>query len=281
MHPEIDYNLVDTEKGLLILASELQDACLARYKLTGTTLASCKGAALDKIAFRHPFYDRTSPVYLGDYVTLDTGTGIVHSSPAYGVEDFDSCRRYGMKDDEILTPVMGDGKYVPGLPLFGGMMIWKANPKIVEAMRERGVLFAAENYVHSYMHCWRHKTPVILRATIQWFAGMDEVPGWQGAKPAEPLRATALRGVENTQFFPAWGQAPPARHDRQPAGLDAVAPAPVGRADAVFHPQGNRPAAPAHARDSRGGGPARRKGRHRGLADRGSAGVAGRRLRDV
>ena len=207
VHPEIDYNLVDTEKGLLILASELQEACLARYKLTGTTLASCKGAALDHIAFRHPFYDRASPVYLGDYVTLDTGTGIVHSSPAYGVEDFESCRRNGMKDDEILTPVMGDGKYVPGLPLFGGMMIWKANPKIVDAMRERGVLFAAESYVHSYMHCWRHKTPVILRATIQWFAGMDKVPGWKGAKPAEPLRATALRGVENTQFFPAWGQA--------------------------------------------------------------------------
>jgi len=207
VHPEFDYNLVDTEKGLLILAANLQEACLARYKLTGTTLASCKGAALDHIAFRHPFYDRLSPVYLGDYVTLDTGTGIVHSSPAYGVEDFDSCRRNGLKDDEILTPVMGDGKYASALPLFGGLMIWKANPKIVEAMRERGTLFAAADYVHSYMHCWRHKTPVILRATIQWFAGMDGVPGWNGAKPGESLRATALRGVENTQFFPGWGQA--------------------------------------------------------------------------
>jgi isoleucyl-tRNA synthetase len=207
VNPEIDYNLVDTERGLLILAADLQEACLARYKLAGTTVASCKGAALEHVAFRHPFYDRLSPVYLGEYVTLDTGTGIVHSSPAYGVEDFESCRRNGLKDDAILTPVMGDGKYVPGLPLFGGMMIWKANPKIVEVMRERGVLFAAESYVHSYMHCWRHKTPVILRATIQWFAGMDTVPGWKGAKPAEPLRATALRGVDQTQFFPAWGQA--------------------------------------------------------------------------
>ena len=207
VHPEIDYNLVDTGRGLLILASELQDACLARYKLKGKTLASCKGAALEHISFRHPFYDRLSPVYLGDYVTLDTGTGIVHSSPAYGVEDFYSCRRNGLKDDDILTPVMGDGKYVPTLPLFGGMMIWKANPKIVEELRQRGALFAAESYVHSYMHCWRHKTPVILRATIQWFAGMDTVPGWNGTKPAEPLRSTALRGVENTQFFPAWGQA--------------------------------------------------------------------------
>ena len=207
VHPEFDYNLVDTERGLLILAADLQAACLARYKLEGTTLASCKGAALDHIAFRHPLYDRLSPVYLGDYVTLDTGTGIVHSAPAYGVEDFDSCRRNGMPDAEMLTPVMGDGRYASTLPLFGGLSIWKANPKIVEALAEHGALFAHVSYPHSYMHCWRHKTPVILRATTQWFAGMEEVPGYAGRKPAEALRATALRGIEQTQFFPSWGQA--------------------------------------------------------------------------
>lgn len=206
-HAEFDYNLVDTERGLLILAAELQAACLARYKLTGITLASCKGKALELIAFKHPFYDRLSPVYLGDYVTLDTGTGIVHSAPAYGVEDFQSCRRYGMKDQDILTPVMGDGKYVSSLPLFGGEMIWKANPKIVAHLDAQGVLFNKADHVHSYMHCWRHKTPVILRATVQWFAGMDETQGWNNAKPAESLRSTALRGVENTRFYPAWGQA--------------------------------------------------------------------------
>ena len=206
-HPEFDYNLVDTERGLLILAADLQAACLARFKLTGVTLATCKGVALERVNFKHPFYDRLSPVYLGDYVTLDTGTGIVHSAPAYGVEDFQSCRRYGMKDVDILTPVMGDGKYVSTLPLFGGEMIWKANPKIVTHLEEKGVLFNQAQHLHSYMHCWRHKTPVILRATIQWFAGLDDAPGWNGVKPAEPLRATALRGVENTKFFPAWGQA--------------------------------------------------------------------------
>jgi len=209
-HAEFDYNLVDTERGLLILAAELQAACLARYKLTGKTIATCKGAALENINFRHPFYERLSPIYLGDYVTLDTGTGIVHSAPAYGVEDFQSCRRYGMKDVDILTPVMGDGKYVSTLPLFGGEMIWKANPKIVAHLEEKGVLFSQAQHAHSYMHCWRHKTPVILRATVQWFAGMDDTdraPGWNGVKPKEPLRATALRGVENTHFFPAWGQA--------------------------------------------------------------------------
>ena len=206
-HPEFAYNLVETERGLLILAAELQAACLARFNLTGKTLATCKGAALELLNFRHPFYDRLSPIYLGDYVTLDTGTGIVHSAPAYGIEDFQSCRRYGMKDVDILTPVMGDGKYAPSLPLFGGEMIWKANPKIVAHLEEKGVLFKQAKYEHSYMHCWRHKTPIIYRATVQWFAGMEVTPGWNGVKPAETLRATALRGVENTKFFPAWGQA--------------------------------------------------------------------------
>ena len=206
-HPEFTYHLVDTEKGLLILAADLQEACLTRYGLTGTTLASCQGAALERIAFKHPFYDRLSPVYPGEYVTLDTGTGMVHAAPAYGVEDFQSCRKYGLKDDEILTPVLGDGKYTASLPLFGGLMIWKANPQIVAHMEEKGVLFSSKTDLHSYMHCWRHKTPIILRATTQWFAGMEDVPGYNGVKPQETLRATALRAVEATQFYPDWGKA--------------------------------------------------------------------------
>jgi isoleucyl-tRNA synthetase len=202
VHPELSYDLIDTEKGLLILATELKEACLKRYGLAGQTLASCKGAALEKIRFQHPFYERESPVYLGEYVTLDTGTGIVHSAPAYGVEDFESCRRYGMKDEEILAPVLGDGKFAASLPLFGGLPIWDANSKIVGAIKEKGALFAVDwKHTHSYMHCWRHKTPVILRATTQWFASMDRKIG------QESLRQTALRGVESTQFFPAWGQA--------------------------------------------------------------------------
>jgi isoleucyl-tRNA synthetase len=209
VHPDYRYNLVATERGLLILAADLQKTCLELYGLRGTTLASCKGKQLELINFQHPFYERLVPVYLGDYVTLDEETtGIVHSAPAYGIEDFDSCRRYGMKDDEILTPVMSDGKYIASLPFFGGMHIWKANAEVVRKLEEVGALFgSAHGYKHSYMHCWRHKTPVILRATVQWFAGMDAVPGRQGVKPAESLRATALRGIEATQFFPAWGQA--------------------------------------------------------------------------
>ncbi|MCE3000587.1 MAG: isoleucine--tRNA ligase [Betaproteobacteria bacterium] len=206
-HPEFTYHLVDTEKGLLILAADLQAACLERYGLSGSTLASCKGAALELVKFRHPFYDRLSPVYLADYVTLEAGTGMVHAAPAYGVEDFHSCRQHGLKDDEILKPVQGDGKYAASLPLFGGLMIWKANPLIIAHLEEQGVLFANRSDLHSTMHCWRHKTPIILRATTQWFAGMEAVPGYNGVKPKETLRSTALRAVEATRFFPAWGQA--------------------------------------------------------------------------
>ena len=206
-HPEFEYALVETAERLLILAADLQAACLARFGLTGKTIATCKGAALDGIRFRHPFYDRLAPVYLGEYVTLEQGTGIVHSSPAYGIEDFISCRAHGMKDDEMLTPVMGDGKYVSTLPYFGGLSIWEANPQVVEKIREAGALFHSEKYQHSYMHCWRHKTPIIYRASIQWFAAMDAAPGFGANKPAETLRETALRGIDNTEFFPAWGRA--------------------------------------------------------------------------
>jgi len=206
VHPEFSYALVQTPRGLLVLAQDLVPSCLARFKLDGSIIATAQGTALDLIRFRHPFYDRAAPVYLGDFVTLGQGTGVVHSSPAYGVDDFESCRSYGMDDDDILNPVQGDGRFAPSLPLFGGMKIWDANPKIVDKLREVGALLHAEKFTHSYMHCWRHRTPIIYRATTQWFAGMDRVAGYKGRKPAEPLRTTALRGVEATQFFPAWGK---------------------------------------------------------------------------
>jgi isoleucyl-tRNA synthetase len=206
-HPDISYALVSTPRGHLVLAADLVESCLKRYGLTGSIVATAPGAALELLRFRHPFYDRASPAYLGDYVTLEQGTGLVHSSPAYGVDDFQSCRRYGMKDDDMLNPVQGDGRYAQSLPFFGGLSIWKANPLIVEKLREVGALLHTEKFTHSYMHCWRHKTPIIYRATTQWFAGMDDVPGYNGRKPAESLRETALRGIEATTFYPAWGKA--------------------------------------------------------------------------
>jgi isoleucyl-tRNA synthetase len=202
VHPEFVYELVDTAKGLLILAAELRAQALERFGLEGKVLGACQGIALDRMAFRHPFYDRASTVFLGDYVTLDTGTGIVHSAPAYGVEDYDSCKRAGMRNDEILTPVQGNGRFAESLPFFGGLNVWKANPEIIAKLAEVGQLMASSEIVHSYMHCWRHKTPIIYRATTQWFVGMDRQP-----KEGETLRTAALAAIEATEFFPSWGKA--------------------------------------------------------------------------
>ncbi len=183
LNPELDYALVDTDKGLLVLASALVEACLARYGLTGTVLATTPGRALEGLNFHHPLahvhpgYDRLSPVYLADYATADDGTGIVHSAPAYGIEDFNSCRAHGLAVDDILNPVQGDGRYDAALPLFGGLNIWKAAPLIADALRDGGRLLASSAMTHSYPHCWRHKTPVIYRAAAQWFVRMDEGDG--------------------------------------------------------------------------------------------------------
>ncbi|MFC7288237.1 isoleucine--tRNA ligase [Herminiimonas glaciei] len=213
VHPEFTYALVQTERNgitiLIILAADLVEATLQRYGLTGTVIATCVGEALAMIKFKHPFadvdpgYNRLSPIYPGTYVTADSGTGIVHSAPAYGIEDFISCKSHGMRDDEIIAPVMGDGKYASWLPLFGGLTIWEASKPICAKLDEVGSLFKLVMFDHSYMHCWRHKTPIIYRATSQWFAGMDVMPKNQGAT----LRETALQAIEETEFFPSWGKA--------------------------------------------------------------------------
>ncbi|MFZ6773288.1 isoleucine--tRNA ligase [Undibacterium sp. SXout7W] len=213
MHPEITYALVETVRDgtplLLILAQDLVEACLAKYELEGKIIATCAGTALAGIRFKHPFasldagYDRFSPVYLGDYVSTETGTGIVHSAPAYGIEDFQSCKAHDMKDDDIIAPVMGDGKFASSLPFFAGMTIWEASKPICDKLREVGSLFSLKMFDHSYMHCWRHKTPIIYRATSQWFASMDNTPKDGG----DSLRQTALKAIDETAFYPGWGKA--------------------------------------------------------------------------
>jgi isoleucyl-tRNA synthetase len=217
-HPQFVYALVDCGDRLLILAESLVESCLQRYGLKGRVIATCVGQKLEHVRFKHPLaaldkgFDRLSPVYLGTYVTDDAGTGIVHSSPAYGIEDFDSCKSYGMTNDEILNPVTGDGHYAKDFPLFGGMRIWEANPKIVDSLRVAGALLHAAQDQHSYMHCWRHKTPLIYRAASQWFVRMDgatrETQGvMQRETVGETLRQSALRAIEQTAFYPAWGKA--------------------------------------------------------------------------
>jgi isoleucyl-tRNA synthetase len=209
LHPEFEYALVDSGDRCYILAKDLVEANATRWKLAAhKVLATCTGAALELIRFQHPLahvhagYNRFSPVYLGDYVTLDQGTGVVHSAPAYGVEDFQSCKAHGMKDDNVLNPVQGDGVYAAWLPFFGGLHIWKANAQIVDKLQEAQTLLHAEKFNHSYMHCWRHKTPIIYRATSQWFAGLDVTPKDGG----KTLREAALDAIEQTAFFPAWGK---------------------------------------------------------------------------
>ena len=208
VHPELEYALVETDQTLLILAKDRVETCLEEYGLKGKVIATCAGQHLAGISFWHPLatldegYRRLSPIYPADYVTLDTGTGLVHCSPAYGEEDFKSCKANCLADQDILNPVMGNGVYASWLPLFANEFVWKANPKIVEALRSAGTLLKDKSYSHSYMHCWRHKTPIIYRATSQWFASMDKTP----ADGKASLRATALEGINNTEFYPAWGK---------------------------------------------------------------------------
>ncbi|MEX1167052.1 MAG: isoleucine--tRNA ligase [Hydrogenophaga sp.] len=217
-HPGLEYALVDTPKGVLLLGASLVEKCLERYGLTGNVLATVQGEALRGQVFRHPLHDldtgsgpysyqRLSPLYLADYVSDTDGTGIVHSAPAYGVDDFNSCVAHGMAYDDILNPVQGNGVYAKELPLFGGQHIWKACSVIIETLREHGRLMATQGITHSYPHCWRHKTPVIYRAAAQWFVRMDEGEGvFTKNKAPKTLRQLALAAIDHTHFYPENGK---------------------------------------------------------------------------
>ena len=212
-HPELVYSLVDTPRGVLVLAEDLVEKCLERYALHGTVIATTAGKHLGGLTFKHPLHDahegyrRLAPVYLADYVSAVDGTGIVHSSPAYGVDDFNSCVAHGVQYDQILNPVQGNGTYADELPLFGGLNIWKACPVILDTLRTHERLLATQGITHSYPHCWRHKTPVIYRAAAQWFIRMDEGPGvFTQDKAPKTLRQLALDAIEATQFYPENGK---------------------------------------------------------------------------
>jgi len=218
-HPELVYALVDTPRGFLLLAESLVEKCLERYSLQGEVIATAMGEKLRGLVFRHPLHDtmtevggysyhRLSPLYLADYVTASDGTGIVHSAPAYGVDDFNSCVSNGLAYDDILNPVQGNGQYDPELPLFGGLNIWKACPRIIEVLGQSDRLMATTPIVHSYPHCWRHKTPVIYRAAAQWFVRMDEGEGvFTTDKAPQTLRQLALAAIDETGFYPENGRA--------------------------------------------------------------------------
>ena len=203
---EVEYELVDTERGALILAGALREACLARYGLHAKAiLGRATGAALEGLEFRHPFFDRVVPMVIADHVTVESGTGLVHTAPAHGVEDFQVGTKYKLPLDQ---PVDDQGRYKSSVPLFAGIVVRDAEKAIVETLKEKGALLKTEPFRHSYPHCWRHKTPIIFRATTQWFIGMDlpvhlGMPGTDG----HTLREVAIHAINNTRFFPDVGRA--------------------------------------------------------------------------
>src|SRR5665213_1235605 len=198
VHPQFDYALVEFDSGAglerLVLAAELQNAVMKTLGVTDwREIATVKGAALEHALLQHPFYDRQVPVVLGDHVTLDAGTGAVHTAPGHGLDDYFVGRRYGL---EIDNPVGGDGRFLPSTPLFAGEQVFDANSHVIEVLGEHGRLLKVEPVHHSYPHCWRHKTPVIFRATPQWFISMEQAG----------LRKGALEAIAHVDWMPAWGE---------------------------------------------------------------------------
>jgi len=199
LNAEFRYVLIEADKAgerhRLILAAELAEACLRRFGMSaGAVLAEVAGRELEGLELEHPFQDRQVPVVLGEHVTLDAGTGAVHTAPGHGQEDFAVGQRYGLP---VTNPVGNDGRFYPDTPLVGGLKVDEANPVIIAALAERGRLLREEKVLHSYPVCWRHKTPVIFRATPQWFISMERAA----------LREHALRDIPGVRWTPAWGEA--------------------------------------------------------------------------
>ena len=197
VHPQSSYVLVETDLGqgreLLLLAEDLVGKISDLFGKQMKIVYRTQGEQLEQAQLEHPFYARQVPIILGKHVTLDTGTGAVHTAPGHGIEDYVVGTQYGLPVD---NPVGGNGCFLPGTELFAGENVFAANPKVIEVLRRKGNLLHEEKVQHSYPHCWRHKTPVIFRATPQWFISMDN----------HHLRANALRAIDTVQWIPAWGR---------------------------------------------------------------------------
>lgn len=199
LNAEIDYSLIQinsthgTER--LIIASDLVEACLARYQITEhQQIIKVKGNVLENLLLQHPFYNRQVPVVLGDHVTLETGTGAVHTAPAHGQEDYMVGLHYKLP---LINPVGSNGCYLPTVEFFAGEHVLKANSKVIELLKENNALLSEQKLDHSYPHCWRHKTPLIFLATPQWFISMEQ----------NKLRTEAIAAIHQVQWVPEWGQA--------------------------------------------------------------------------
>ncbi|MHA2797977.1 isoleucine--tRNA ligase [Vibrio harveyi] len=197
LRDDLEYVLIQTEGDnaeRIIVAAELAKDVMDRAGIEHFhNLGFAKGADLELSQFQHPFYDFTVPAILGDHVTTDSGTGVVHTAPGHGQEDFAVGNKYNL---EVANPVGSNGVYLPDTELFAGQHVFKANDAVVEVLKEKGALLHHHAYEHSYPHCWRHKTPIIFRATPQWFVSMDQAG----------LRAKALESIKNVEWMPEWGQ---------------------------------------------------------------------------
>jgi isoleucyl-tRNA synthetase len=199
VHPQFDYSLVEFNLGggreRIVLASELLDSVMALIGAASwDVIATVKGASLEQLRLQHPFYDeRHVPVILGDHVTLDVGTGAVHTAPGHGLDDYIVGRKYGLETD---NPVGGDGRFLATTPIFAGEQVFDANAHVIAVLSERGRLLKDQPYHHAYPHCWRHKTPVIFRATPQWFISMEQAG----------LRKGALEAIAHVDWMPGWGE---------------------------------------------------------------------------
>lgn len=195
LNPQLDYVLIEGRGRALLLAEELAESSAVRFGLDILkVLGRCKGNALEHLMLQHCFLDRQVPLILGDHVTTEVGTGAVHTAPAHGQDDYVVGQKYQL---EVYNPVGGNGVYLPDTEFFAGQHVLKANANVIALLQERGVLLHSEDYEHSYPHCWRHKTPIIFRATPQWFVSMHQ----------EGLLDRALAALDGVQWLPDWGRA--------------------------------------------------------------------------
>jgi isoleucyl-tRNA synthetase len=218
-HPDFDYAAYDVDGRAVIVAEALAPkVAAAGGKVFGEPLARMKGAELEHIRFQHPLYARASPGVLAEYVTLDAGTGAVHTAPGHGADDFQTGMKYGL---EIYAPIGPAGHFLDTVELFGGQRVFDANPNVEAALKARGRLWHRQPFSHTYPHCWRCHNPVIFLATSQWFIRLDGEPVIETGIRAEgsglraegtelrTLRAAALDAIDNkVRWIPAWG------HDR-------------------------------------------------------------------
>ena len=194
LHPDFEYTAVSAGGENWIVAQERVSSLLEEWNLSGSNLkGKCSGKELEGVVCRHPFIDRESPVILGDHVTLEQGTGCVHTAPGHGQEDYIVGQKYGL---ETYNPVDDAGVFKPNVEHFAGQFVRKANPEIIKHMEENGSLISASEVDHSYPHCWRCHQPIIFRATAQWFIPMDK----------DNLRAKALEEINKTRWVPHWGR---------------------------------------------------------------------------